>query len=123
MNNFEKINDENKDSLLNTKNNYFNQVNSNSSIIREKTSQKIPCSIKPASCIIPRDINLKQLFIQLFNSSCSLNQDNKIYYKLSPEQISNRKYIIESIKNFVINHRIKYKILYNIIYMLDILIC
>ena len=123
MNNVEKINEGNKYWLLNTKNNYFNQNNSNFKIIRQKTNLKIPCSIKPASCIIPRDINLKQLFIQLFNSSCSLNKDNKIYTKLSPDEISTRKYIIESIKNFVINHRIKYKILYNIIYMLDILIC
>ena len=84
---------------------------------------KTPYSVKPVFCVIPRDLNIKDIFIQLTDSTFTLYNDNKTYIKLSQEQIVKRKYIIESIKRFIINHRIKYKILYNIIYMFDILIC
>ena len=90
---------------------------------QKKNELKIPTSVKPVYCVIPRDLNLKEIFIQLFNSSFLLFKDNKIFTHLSEEENAKRKYIIESIKKFIIHHRIKYKILYNIIYMFDILIC
>ncbi len=96
---------------------------SNSNRIGNKNMLKTPYSVKPVFCVIPRDLNIKDIFIQLTDSTFTLYNDNKTYIKLSQEQIVKRKYIIESIKRFIINHRIKYKILYNIIYMFDILIC
>ena len=123
MNNYEKINEESIYSRIKEKKSFFGyEEKKYSNILRAKTRPIIPCSIKPISCIIPRDIYLKELFIRLFNSSLLLNNDKKIYIKLSDEKINERKNIIESIRNFFFNHRIKYKILYNIIYMFDILI-
>lgn len=122
MNNYVKINEEEK-YCANPYNQFSNKENQDLRAFITKTKQRIPCSIKPISCIIPRDINLKQIFIELFNSSFSIYDNNNIYIKLTQEQINNRRYVIESIKKFIISHRIKYKILYNIIYMFDILLC
>lgn len=122
MKNFEEINEKKKSSIINLNNNFFNKYNSSLiSALRGKERQKIPYSIKPFSCIIPRDLNLKRIFIQLFDSSILFYDNNKIYFILSSEALLNRKYIIESIKKFIISNRIEYKLLYNIIYMLDIL--
>ena len=128
MNNYEKRNKELRLSMKKVSNYYCSNdkrgSNSLRSALRTKnTRQIIPCSVKPISCIIPRDVCLKEIFIQLFNSSFLLYNDEKIYTKLSDEIIIERKKIIESIKNFIILHKVKYKILYNIIYMFDILIC
>lgn len=123
MRRIEKIDDEARFSLIKVRNCLESKEKSDSCTFRTKTRQIIPCSVKPISCIIPRDINLKELYIQLFNSSFSLYNNKKIYCKLSPEQIIERKNVIESIKKFINVHRIKYKLLYNIIYMFDILIC
>ena len=123
MRNYEKIVLQARNSLIKTQNFYDYKDKSDSNLMRIKNRLKIPCSIKPVSCVIPRDLNLKEIFIQLFNSAFLLYDNNKIYMKLTQEQIAKRKYIIESIKKFIIVHRIKYKILYNIIYLLDILIC
>ena len=124
MNNYEKINEDSIYSRIKEKKGFFNyNEKKDSNTLRAKTKPIIPCSIKPISCIIPRDVYLKEIFIQLFNSSLLLNNDKKIYIQLSDEKIIERRNIIESIRNFFYNHRIKYKILYNIIYMFDILIC
>ena len=126
MKNYEKRLNLGRYSLIKTLN-HLNHLNSkdksNSNRIGNKNMLKIPCSVKPVFCVIPRDLNLKDIFIQLTHSTFTLYNDNKTYIKLSQEQIVKRKYIIESIKRFIVNHRIKYKILYNIIYMFDILIC
>ena len=123
MKNYEKIYEEENYALLTQKNDLYFKENPDSNSVRAKTRPKIPCSVKPISCVIPRDLNLKEIFIQLSNSSFLLSGNNKIYLKLSQEQVIKRKNIIESIKKFIIINRIKYKIFYNIIYMLDILIC
>ena len=123
MKNYEKKHEEEKYSIISQENNFFSKEKPDSNSLRSKSRPKIPCSIKPISCTIPRDLNLKEIFIQLSNSSFLLYGNNKIYIKLSQEQIVKRKNIIEAIKKFIILHRIKYKIFYNIIYMLDILIC
>ena len=119
MKNYEKIINPERCSLKKALNYLYNK-----NIKEQKKNEiKIPTSIKPSYCAIPRDLNLKEIFIQLFNSSFLLYNDNKIFTKLSEEENAKRKYIIESIKKFIIHHRIKYKILYNIVYMFDILIC
>ena len=104
-----------KSSIINLNNNFFNKYNSSLiSALRGKERQKIPYSIKPFSCIIPRDLNLKRIFIQLFDSSILFYDNNKIYFILSSEALLNRKYIIESIKKFIISNRIKNKLVSNI---------
>ena len=126
MKNYEKRLNLSRYSLIKTLN-HLNHMNnndkSNSNRLGNKNILKIPYSVKPVFCIIPRDLNLKDIFIQLTHSTFMLYNENKIYIKLSKEQIIKRKYIIESIKRFIVNHQIKYKILYNIIYLFDILIC
>ena len=122
MNNFEKTYEEEKHSFFKRNNHIYNKDKLDSGAIKGKEIQKVPCAVKPVSCIIPRDLNLKRIFIQLFDSSFLLYDNNNIYTSLSQEQLLNRKNIIESIKKFIITHKIKYKLLYYIIYMFDILV-
>ena len=123
MINYEKIIEQARKSLTKNKSYNFCKDKSDPYLIRAKSKSKVPFSIKPVTCSVPRDLNLKDIFIHLYNSSFLLYSEKKIYIKLTKDEIEKRKYIIESIKVFLINHRIKYRILFNIIYMLDILIC
>ena len=122
MNNFEKIYEEEKHSFFKGNNHIYNKDKLDPSELKGKEIQKVPCAVKPVSCIIPRDLNLKRIFIQLFDSSFLLYDNNNIYTSLSQEQLLNRKNIIESIKKFIITHKIKYKLLYYVIYLFDILV-
>ena len=122
MNNFEKIYEEEKHSFFKGNNHIYNKDKLDPSELKGKEIQKVPYAVKPVSCIIPRDLNLKRIFIQLFDSSFLLYDNNNIYTSLSQEQLLNRKNIIESIKKFIIIHKIKYKLLYYVIYLFDILI-
>ena len=123
MINYEKIIEQARKSLTKNKSYNFCKDKSDPYLIRAKSKSKVPFSIKPVTCSVPRDLNLKDIFIHLYNSSFILFCEKKIYIQLTQDEIEKRKYIIESIKVFLINHRIKYRILFNIIYMLDILIC
>ena len=123
MINYEKIIEQARKSLTKNKSYNFCKDKSDPYLIRAKSKTKVPFSIKPITCSVPRDLNLKDIFIHMFNSSFLLYSEKKIYIKLTQDELEKRKYIIESIKVFLINHRIKYRILFNIIYMLDILIC
>ena len=123
MINYEKLIELARKSLTKNKSYNFCKDKSDPYLIRAKSKSKVPFSIKPVACSVPRDLNLKDIFIHLYNSSFLLYNDKKIYIKLTQDEIEKRKYIIESIKVFIINHRINYRILFNTIYMLDILIC
>jgi len=123
MINYEKIIEQARKSLTKNKSYNIYKDKSDPYLIRAKSKTKVPFSIKPITCSVPRDLNLKDIFIHMFNSSFLLYSEKKIYIKLTQDELEKRKYIIESIKVFLINHRIKYRILFNIIYMLDILIC
>ena len=123
MINYEKLIELARKSLTKNKSYNFCKDKSDPNLLRAKSKSKVPFSIKPVGCSVPRDLNLKDIFIHLYNSSFLLYNEKKIYIKLTQDEIEKRKYIIESIKVFIINHRIKYRILFNIIYMLDILIC
>ena len=123
MINYEKIIEQARKSLTKNKSYNFCKDKSDPYLIRAKSKTNVPFSIKPITCSVPRDLNLKDIFIHMFNSSFLLYSEKKIYIKLTQDELEKRKYIIESIKVFLINHRIKYRILFNVIYMLDILIC
>ena len=93
------------------KNNINSQINYN-----QKVSQ--------SSNTIPKDINLNDIFIQMLNISNEFyeNKSNSIYTKLTQEELHSRKIVLESIKCFIFQNKIRYKILYNIIFIFDSLL-
>ena len=79
-------------------------------------------SLKPISLIIPQDINVKEI---LKNMMKKLNFGGDKFYqykKLTQSEITNRKTMIESMKKFLIENRIKCSVLYSTIFLFDILI-
>ena len=78
--------------------------------------------IKPFQNIIPNDINLQKLFM---NQKISFQYINKLFSFMSNININNsinRKKILNNIKEFILIHRIEYKIYYKIIILYDILL-
>ena len=79
-------------------------------------------SLKPISLIIPQDINVKEI---LKNVMKKINFGGDKFYqykKLTQSEITNRKTMIESMKKFLIENRIKCSVLYSTIFLFDILI-
>ena len=78
-------------------------------------------SLKPISLIIPQDINVKEI---LKNMMKKLNFGGDKFYqykKLTQSEITNRKTMIESMKKFLIENRIKCTILYSSIFLFDMI--
>ena len=87
----------------------------------KKLKDYIPCSIKPNYLIIPKDINVRNIFLNM-NKNYK-NENNINYYKsLTKKEKFKRLKYIEIIKNFILYHQIKNSILLNTIFFLDILI-
>ena len=121
MNNYEKYELQKHSSMKNQRY-LFDKMNLDSDVIISGIKNKNLCSIKSFSNIIPKDIKISKIISQIVNSPILSNGENNIYIKLSQEQLIKRQYVIESIKKFIILHKISYKILYNIIFLFDILI-
>ena len=79
----------------------------------------IPCSIKPNYLIIPKDINMRKIFLNMLKNS---KNDINYYKSLTRKEKFKRFKYIEIIKNFIIYHKIKNSIFLNTIFLLDILI-
>ena len=103
-------------------NNFYNKLETDGEVLISRIRQKNPCSRKPFPYETSKDINLNDIFKQILNSHILFNGDDYIYIKLSEEQKIKRLYIIEAIKRFINLYKIKYEILYNIIFLFDILI-
>ena len=121
MNNYEKY-EMKKHSSMKNQNHLFDMFNLDSDIILSRIKNKNHFTTKTFSGEIQNGINSKDIYIQAINSSLLSNGENNIYVKLSEEQIIKRRFIIESIKRFVNFYKIKYKIIYDIIFLFDILI-
>ena len=103
-------------------NNFYNKLETDGEVLISRIRQKNPCSRKPFPYETSKDINLNDIFKQILNSHILFNGDDYIYIKLSEEQKIKRLYIIEAIKRFINLNKIKFEILYNIIFLFDILI-
>ncbi len=79
-------------------------------------------SLKPISLIIPQDIDVKVILKNMMEKTKTKNDKYYIYKKLSQSEQIKRKTIIESMKKFLIENRIKCFILYSSIFIFDILI-
>ena len=121
MNNYEKY-ELQKYSSMKNQSYLFDKMNFDSDIIISKLKSINSPSPKSSSNEIPKDINLIDICTQVVNSPILSNGENNIYIKLTEEELLKRQYVIECIKNFINSYKIKYKILYNIIFLFDILI-
>ena len=121
MNNYEKYELQKHSSMKNQRY-LFDKMNLDSDVIISGIKNKNLCSIKSFSNQIHKNININKIITQVLNSPILSNGENYIYIKLSQEQLIKRQYVIESIKKFINFHKITYKILYNIIFLFDILI-
>ena len=121
MNNYEKY-ELQKHSSMKNQSYLFDKMNFDSDIIISKLKSINSPSPKSFSNEIPKDINLIDICTQVVNSPILSNGENNIYIKLTEEELLKRQYVIECIKNFINSYKIKYKILYNIIFLFDILI-
>ena len=121
MNKYEKY-EIHKHLPMENQNNLMNKIDNGSDILLNRVKQKNRYSIKPFPYESQKDINLNEVFNQIINSHILFNGEDNIYIKLSDEQIIKRLYIIDSIKKFINLYKIKYEILYNIIFLFDILI-
>jgi hypothetical protein len=119
MNNYEKY-ELQKHSSMKNQSYLFDKMNFDSDIIISKLKSINSPSPKSFSNEIPKDINLIDICTQVVNSPILSNGENNIYIKLTEEELLKRQYVIECIKNFINSYNIKYKILYNIIFLFDI---
>ena len=121
MNKYEKYKLQKYSSMKNPSN-LCNKINIDNEAVLTRMKNKNICSIKPLFYENPKDINLNDIFIHVINSHILFNGENDIYIKLSEEQKIKRQYVIESIKKFIHLYKIRYEIVYNIIFLFDILI-
>ena len=121
MNNYEK-NEIQKYSYMKNQSHLFSEANIYSDIILDRVRYKMKYSSKITQMELSCDIDLNGIFIQSMNSYKLFNTMNNIYIKLSEEEIIERRSIIESLKRFINNNSIKFDIIYNIIYLFDILV-
>ena len=72
---------------------------------------------------ITKDININDIFNNMLNivKETYKNTNNALYSKLSQDEINKRKIILESIKSFILQNKIRYKLFYNIIFLFDLL--
>ena len=73
---------------------------------------------------VPKDINLNDIFNHMLNKTKEIyryNNNNSLFIKLSQDLINKRKIIIESIKCFILQNKIRYKLFYNVIFLFDLL--
>ena len=121
MNNYEKY-ELQKHSSMKNQSYLFDKLNFDSDIIISRLKNKNYPSTNSFSNEAHIDINIIDICNRVANSSILSNGENNIYVKLSEDELMKRQYVIECIKKFINLYKIKYKILYNIIFLFDILI-
>ena len=99
----------------------INYSNKKKSINKDNYNLKtLPCSVKPNYLIIPKDIDVRNIFVNMINES---KKEKLNYYRvLSKEEKIERLNYLEIIKSFILNHNIKISIFLNTIFLYDILI-
>ena len=98
---------------------HFNHIFSNKNKLHSLS--KIAYAIKPMAYNIPNDINGKDIFLKMIELTKDDNYLN-FYEKIINKEKFKRNYVIGLMKNFVINKKIKNRILYLSIFFFDILI-
>jgi hypothetical protein len=83
MINYEKLIELARKSLTKNKSYNFCKDKSDPNLLRAKNKSKVPFSIKPVGCSVPRDLNLKDIFIHLYNSSFLLYNEKKNIYQIN----------------------------------------
>ena len=78
-------------------------------------------SLKPISLIIPQDIDVKEILKNMLEKINKKGDNFYIYKKLNQLEEINRKNIIESMKKFLTENRIKCTILYSSIFLFDMI--
>ena len=121
MNNYEKY-ELQKHSSMKNQSYLFDKLNFDNDIIISRLKNKNSPPMNSFSNETHIDINLQDICNRVANSSILSNGENNIYIKLSEDELMKRQYVIECIKKFINLYKIKYKILYNIIFLFDILI-
>ncbi len=103
--------------------NHINNTRKNLLQLHIRNNHKKSYPVTHATSTMPNDINLSDIFSQMLKISNEIyeNKNNSFYIKLSQEQAFQRKMVLESIKSFVSQNQIKNKILYNIIFLFDLL--
>ena len=105
---------------------YINNINNTRRSILQlpiRNNRKVSYPAAHPASVIPKDINLSDIFNQMLKTSNEIydNRNNPMYIKLSQDQTFHRKMLLESIKTFVSQNQIKNKLLYNIIFLFDLL--
>ena len=92
------------------------------SYIFPKPQIKSSKNVSESISTIPKDINLNDIFNEMSNTSNEFyKNNNNLFIKLSQEEIYKRKIILESIKLFIIQNKIRFKLFYSIIFLFDCL--
>ena len=76
--------------------------------------------IKPLQNVIPKDINLQKIFVNQKTSLKNINKEFVSFYDINTKNI--RKKNLIKIKEFILRHRIDYKIYYRTIILYDTLL-
>ena len=102
---------------------YINNINNKipqKNVFQLNNNQKISQS----SNTVPKDININEIFNQLLNISNEIysNKRNSVYIELNQNELKNRKIILESLKCFILQNKIRYKLFYSIIFYFDLLL-
>ena len=121
MNNYEKY-ELQKHSSMKNQSYLFDKLNFDNDIIISRLKNKNSPPMNSFSNETHIDINLQDICNRVANSSILSNGENNIYIKLSEDELMKRQYVIECIKKFINLYKIKYKMLYNIIFLFDTLI-
>ena len=121
MNNYEKY-ELQKHSSMKNQSYLFDKLNFDSDIIISRLKNKNSPPMNSFSNETHIGINLQDICNRVANSSILSNGENNIYIKLSEDELMKRQYVIECIKKFINLYKIKYKMLYNIIFLFDTLI-
>ena len=77
-----------------------------------------------SSNTVPKDININDIFNQMLNISNEIysNKRNSVYIELTQDELNNRKIILDSLKCFILQNKIRYKLFYSIIFYFDLLL-
>ena len=107
-------------------NNSFNNINLSSSLNLNKflkthnnnCNNKTFYTIKPSPYILPKDLNIKEIFYSLLKKANKL-QNNKISIYSTENKI--RRYVLEKLKIFLFKNNISFNIFYRTIFLYDLM--
>ena len=86
-----------------------------------KSTNYIPCTIKPNYLSIPRDVNVLEI-ISNINKDLKEQLSEKFYKELTQREKTRRRLFIDAIKNYIQINRINDTIIFPTIFLYDILI-